>query len=147
MFNVQCSRCPQLLTEEQEQCPRCGTEAWCKWDAAWYDSPLTKVSIGQHEGAKAGAKVFALASTVHILAIHYLASRGQLDHLQRSDMAGITLLLAFFTYEVWAYFHGWTTSIDRFFHEGKPSRTEWRTFGLGLDVLIYAVIALKAWRG
>lgn len=147
MLPIQCSRCPHLLSEHEGTCPTCGTEAWCQWKAVWYESSLTKFSLGQQPLARAISSVFATVSVAHILTIHIFASRGQLEHLQKDDLFGLTLLLGFFTYEIWAYFHGWTTSIDRLVHEGKPSKTAWRTFGLCLDILIYIGASLSAWYG
>jgi hypothetical protein len=145
MFPIQCSRCPRKLSEHEETCPQCDTEAWCKWRADWYVSPLTRYSIGRVPVARRSANVFATASVVHILALVFAASRGYLPHLERQDSAFYLLFLGFFTYEIWAYFHGWTTTIDRYSHEGKPSRTGWRTFGLGLDVAFYLAITRFAW--
>jgi hypothetical protein len=145
MFPVQCSRCPTKLSEAEEQCPNCGTESWCLWSTDWYTSPLTKYSIGSVPAARRSATVFAVASVVHILVLVFAAARGYLPHLQREDAAFYLLVLGFLTYEIWAYFHGWTTTIDRYSHEGRPSRTGWRTFGLALDVAFYIAVARFGW--
>lgn len=42
-------------------------------------------------------------------------------------------------YEVWAFFHGRATHIDRYFHGARPNNTFWRTIGLFGDVVLFAV--------
>jgi hypothetical protein len=145
MFPIPCSRCPALLTEREEVCPRCSTEGWCKWNAAWYRNVLTRVSIGQHGPARKAGKAFALTSVAFILAS--LATKSRVNPaLQASDLLPAGLMLGFCTYEIWAYAHGCTTSIDRYSHKGKPANTNLRTCGLVLDVSLYAVIAFALWR-
>jgi hypothetical protein len=54
-----------------------------------------------------------------------------------------TLFLVFCTYEVWAFTRGRPTTIDRWFHEGVPKNTNWRVFGLSLDLLVCAWAAYQ----
>jgi hypothetical protein len=129
-----------MLTEREERCPRCSTEAWCKWDASWYQNSLTRISIGQNRMARRFTEVFALASVVFILASLFVKSRAN-PTLEAQDLLFFPLVLGFCTYEIWAYAHGWTTSIDRYSHEGRPGKTAMRTFGLVLDVTAYVTVA------
>ena len=49
------------------------------------------------------------------------------------------LIGSFGTYEVWAYCHGRTTSIDHMTHEPRPENTIWRTLGLLGDLFFVGV--------
>jgi hypothetical protein len=60
-----------------------------------------------------------------------LASPSETD-IERFFFLGA--VIAYCTYEVWAFTHGRTTTIDRFHHEPTPKNTNWRVLGLALDV-------------
>ena len=66
-------------------------------------------------------------------ALVYWLARSNEDEWMRLLFLGVVLLYG--SYEVWAFTHGYRTSIDHLTHEAIPNNTSVRAFGLVFDVL------------
>jgi hypothetical protein len=120
-------------------CNNCRTEFWCEWNPDWYVGRLTLVSLGQdalYRRYSVIAVVLGAAALAYglVLQVYYAASDSR-------DMGPLfaVMLGGFCLYEVWAFFHGRETHIDRYFHEARPNNTFWRTVGLFGDLVLLAV--------
>lgn len=134
-----CFRCGQRRPASARTCESCNAEFWCEWTAEWYESRLTKISLGQSHCARRLGNAFAASATASLLIAAALVHH-QASATQAPQGIFVALILGCFSiHEAWAYCHGKTTAIDSRIHTAKPANTLLRTFGLILD---FGVLAL-----
>ena len=134
-----CFRCRKRRPASARTCESCNAEFWCEWMAEWYESRLTKVSLGQDHCARRLGNAFS-ASAAAILITTASVIHDQASATQEPLGILVALILGCLSiYEVWAYCHGKTTTIDSFMHTAKPTNTLVRTFGLILDFGVLAM--------
>ena len=144
MNHLLCEKCRYETRELAEVCKKCGTPYVCEWDPTWYEESFTLASMGRSSRAMQMGDCFVLAMALFVA---YAFAVNAVGNASRGAWEGFfvpTAFLAFCTYEVWAFTRGRPTSIDRYTHEGVPKNTNWRVFGLGLDLLVcaWAVFAI-----
>jgi hypothetical protein len=130
-----CFCCGHQHRDNELVCKNCNAEFWCHWQANWYESPFTRISLGQVLFARKLSNVFAGVATA-LLVVTALASHlfADIKLSAAGIFAGLTLG-GLSVYEIWSYCHGKATSIDHCTHAARPANTSWRTFGLLLDLL------------
>ncbi len=65
----------------------------------------------------------------------FYTSNSTSNQWQRLLLLGSVALYS--AYEVWAFTHGRSTTIDNWTHEGNPANTSMRVYGLALDLLFF----------
>lgn len=105
------------------------------------------MSMGQNPLARRFGNIFFVASAVFVVVAIVRAL--VYTHLDIEPVFAFVVsgFLLFCAYEVWAFTHGRTTSIDSRRHEATPDRTGRRVFGLVLDLAFWClcVVLLKSW--
>jgi RNA polymerase subunit RPABC4/transcription elongation factor Spt4 len=136
MIYLVCEKCRYETREVTDVCKHCGTAYVCDWDPAWYSDTFTLASMGKSSRAR---RVGTIYVAVMALFTAYAFAVLAVSDASRDAWENFWLpwlFLAFCTYEVWAFTRGRPTTIDRYTHEGVPKNTEWRVFGLILDVIV-----------
>ena len=131
-----CFRCGHSRNHADQACPNCSQLFWTEWDPNWYKHRLVNISLGHHRLARKASDLLALGCIAGLL-IAALATRVSQPSLALI-FSGL-LIGSGAVYDIWAYCHGRTTSIDSLFHDATPRNTHIRTFGLLLDFLFLAL--------
>lgn len=134
--NMLCSRCGHDYTERDCHCRNCNCEFWCDWQVEWYVPYWTDLSMGRNTSARAaGSTCMSLALVLVLLAgLVYLFAAPDDDQILAFVI--LSAFVIFNAYEVRAFTHGRTTSIDGWSSEAIPKNTRLRIFGLVLDLFL-----------
>lgn len=108
---------------------------------------LTRMSMGRHPPTRHFGKIFVVANTLFVLLVIVRAVRSRSDEGDPWAVAFFVALLAYCVYEILAFTHGRSTSLDGVREDATPHRTAIRVFGLVLDVAIWLICVrvLKSW--
>lgn len=130
---MRCSRCGHDYTEWDRHCRNCNNEFWCEWRRDWYIEYWTDMSMGRNDRARVLGSACLVSALVLVLLAVLVYSLSAPDDDQILRLVGLSGVLIFSAYEVWAFTHGRCTSIDSVTHGAVPQNTGWRLFGLVLD--------------
>jgi hypothetical protein len=141
MLHRVCHHCTAENAPSAYACHRCGR--------SFIDAPLDEtngqrrvlamVSMGQSEMArKVGVMFVAINAVLIVFQITRLLLAGE----QSIELPSVVALfvIAFCTYEVWAFTHGKVTSIDTLRLKPVVERTSIRAIGLLGDLLVWAAV-------
>jgi hypothetical protein len=133
-----CQGCWYETREVNDVCKKCGKAYVCEWDPAWYGNRFTLASTGRSLRARQFGTGFVIAVALFVAYAFAVNAVASASRQAWGAFFGPTVFLAYCTYEVWAFTRGRPTTIDRWFHEGVPRNTNWRVFGLALDLIVCA---------
>jgi hypothetical protein len=133
-----CEGCWYETREVNDVCKKCGKVYVCEWDSTWYENRLALASMGRNARARQIGTVYVALVAVFVAYAFAVNAVGGADREAWGAFFTPTLFLSFCTYEVWAFTRGKPTTIDRYVHSGVPKNTNWRVFGLTLDLLVCA---------
>ena len=133
-----CPQCGSSYNQFTPRCQSCGQHFWCRWNPAWYEHPLSRISLGQSPTARRTGLIFAVSAVlffIYTLAVFYVS------HVSSIEWEGLLILgavVVYSAYEVWAFTHGRRTTMEHWTHEGTPDNTQTRVLGLVMDLLLCA---------